>query len=129
MKNLQLIGDVKDEFEVEPLVNSAMKQNLDSTMVVQHIKDVKNSSQVHNNSRDIIVKLVKRQRSMEQHFVNKMERDFKAKCDEINTSIVSMMTTVDARLEKMRVSSNAQMDEGIIDEENNLWKDVETLKL
>lgn len=64
-----------------------------------------------------------------------MERDFNTKCNEANASIANMMTTVDGRLKIMKTSCQAHMDEnqdrqqGIIDENNNIWKDVETLKL
>ena len=72
---------------------------------------------------------------MEKTFVQKMERDYKAKCDEANESVTAMMETVDKRLAKMCVSCNAQMDEihdrqqEVIDENNRLYKDIESMKL
>lgn len=64
-----------------------------------------------------------------------MERDFNTKYDEANASITNTMKTVDGRLERMKESCQKQMNEihdmqqGIIDENNNIWKDIETLKL
>ena len=77
---------------------------MDKTVTSQLLNDIKNSSQVHDESEDIIVALVKIQRSMEISFNNKMERDFKCKSDEANKLIEKMTKTVDGRLEKMRVS-------------------------
>ena len=128
------MGEVKDEFDMEPIVKSAIQHNLGSVIVKQIVDDVKNSTQVHNNSRDIIVKLVKRHRAMETKNFNTMNRDYKLKCDEANTNIEHIMKSVDKRLDTMRISCQEQMDEihekqqDLIDENNILYKDAETFK-
>ena len=84
---------------------------MDTSVTSQLLDDIKNSKQVHDKSKDIIVALVKQQRTMEKKFINKMDRDFKEKSEEANGFIASMIKTLYERLEKMRISVNQQMEE------------------
>jgi len=59
-ENLQLMEEVKDEFDMETIVKTSIQRNLGSTFVEQIVDDVKKSTEVQDTSRDIIVKLVKR---------------------------------------------------------------------
>ena len=64
---------------------------MDTSVTSQLLDDIKNSKQVHDKSKDIIVALVKQQRTMEKKFINKMDRDFKEKSEEANGSIAAMI--------------------------------------
>ena len=71
---------------------------------------------------------------METTFVRKMERDYKAKCDEANEKMKVIIKMVDTRLESMTILCNTQMDEihnrqqEVVDENNRLHRDIESMK-
>ena len=103
VENMQLMEDVTEEYDIESSVRTEIKININIEVTLQLLDNIKNSKQVHDKSKDIIVALVKQQHAMEKTFINKMDRDFKDKSEETNGFIAAMIKTVDKILEKMRI--------------------------
>ena len=103
-------------------------------VTLQFLADIKNSKQVQDTSKDIIVALVKRQQAMERVCIFKMDKDFEMKSEEATASIEMMMATVDDWLEKMRNLCNTQLtkiydkQQLLIDENNCLYTDIDQMK-
>lgn len=90
-ENIQLTEEFKSEFDMGLLVKTAIRLSLETLITTQVLDKIKSSLEVHNLSRDIIVKLVKRQRAMELNFIAKMDRDFRMKTKEANETIESIV--------------------------------------
>ena len=105
-ENMQLVEDVTKDYDIEASVQTAIETNMDTAVTSILLEDINNNSQVHGKSKNIIITLVKRQRAMEQTFISKMDRDLKLKSAETNKLIANVKSTIDGRLEKMKMACN-----------------------
>ena len=58
-KNIQLVEDVIEEYDIEAPVRTAIEINMDTAVTSRLLEDIKNSSQVHDKSDNIIIALEK----------------------------------------------------------------------
>ena len=79
-------------------MRTAIEINMDTAVTSRLLDDIKNSSQVHDKSKEIIVALVKRQHAMEQNFISKLDRDLKQKSTEADELIATVIETIEGRL-------------------------------
>ena len=58
-ENIQLVEDVIEEYDIEAPVRTAIEINMDTAVTSRLLEDIKNSSQVHDKSDNIIIALEK----------------------------------------------------------------------
>ena len=131
---MQLMEDEKEDFNIDQAAQNAIEELLIPATAKKILEQVTKSREVKDESKSIIVSLVKRQREMEVTFRIKMDREFKEKTDFVTLVINTMMKDIENRVIDLSNTIDKQIDildlcqARIIETNNKLYKQSGNLK-